>query len=192
MTARLLEVRKGIKSKKPVFLIQDFHRRKELPRKWRRPRGIHSKMRMRKAGHPRHVEIGYGSPKLVRHLDRNGKRRVLVSNTGQIGMIKVESEVAVISHGVGIRKRLEILKAAEQKGVKVVNSKQDALIKKLDSRKLARQKAEKEKLEKKKAIREKPQAIKRDEKEQHPEKSEEERAMEEKREKDRLLTKREI
>ena len=42
---RLLELRKRIKRKKPEFIRQDAHKKKSLESKWRKPKGLHSKMR---------------------------------------------------------------------------------------------------------------------------------------------------
>ena len=44
-TKKLLELRKKIKGKKPNFIRQDAHKHKRLARKWRKPKGIQSKMR---------------------------------------------------------------------------------------------------------------------------------------------------
>ncbi len=181
--AELLKIRRKQKAKKPEFLVQDYHRRKELPRKWRKPRGMHSKMRMRKKGHPKQAEIGYGSPKQTRNLDRKGMRRVLVSSAKKLDDIDKSTEVAVISHGVGLKKKLEIIKAAEQKGITVANTSHAKLMKRIEGKKQKDVKTEpKQEAEQKKA----------DENSEEKEKpGEEELKDTEKREKDKLLIKRE-
>ncbi|MBI2574651.1 50S ribosomal protein L32e [Candidatus Woesearchaeota archaeon] len=187
--AELLETRRRIKAKKPDFLIQDYHKRKELPRKWRKPRGLHSKMRMRKKGHPKQAEIGYGSPKQTRHLDRKGMRRVPVSSAKNLDAIDKIAEAAVIRHGVGLKKRLEILKAAEQKGITVANTSHAKIMKKIEDKlkkEAKRKAAPKQESEPKKAA-EKAEAKEK----QGEELKEEELKDAEKREKDKLLTKRE-
>ncbi|MBI4439099.1 50S ribosomal protein L32e [Candidatus Woesearchaeota archaeon] len=118
---RLLEARKKAKSRKPDFLYQDHYRRKELPKRWRRPRGLHSKIRMRVKGHIKRVEPGYSSPVLVRGLDRHGLRPVVVSNVDELKGLDASRDVAVIRHGVGVRKALLIGQAASERGVKVSN-----------------------------------------------------------------------
>lgn len=188
----LLETRKRLKAKKPEFLIQDYHRRKELPRKWRKPRGMHSKMRMRKRGHPKQAEIGYGSPKQTRHLDRKGMKRVLISNAEQLSAIDKSVEAAVIRHGVGLRKREQILKAAEQKGIRVVNSSSAGLMKRLEGKKQKEaenlaEKARKKKLEPQE-LTQKEKAAEKTESKEIPQ---EELKKAEKIEKDKFLTKRE-
>ncbi len=181
MIEKLLETRKRIKKRKPDFIMQDFFKRKELKKRWRRPRGMHSKMRMRKAGHPKHVEIGYSSPKLVRHLDRKGRKRILVSRTEDIAGMDKSKEAALIRHGVGLKKKIEILKAAQQKGITVINLNEEKLNKKTEARKS-------EMAQKKAKPKEKPAEKKEPEKKE----TEEEKKEEDKTEKDKILTKREI
>ncbi|MBI2142088.1 hypothetical protein HYU15_01190 [Candidatus Woesearchaeota archaeon] len=193
--AELLETRRRIKAKKPEFLIQDYHRRKELPRKWRKPRGMHSKMRMRKKGHPKQAEIGYGSPKQTRHLDRKGMKRALISGAKDLDAIDKSTETAVIRHGVGLRKREQILKAAEQKGITVANSSTARIMKMIEGKKQkeAEHMAEKARKDAQPmpALKESPQKEKADEKTEDKEITQEELKKAEKIEKDKLLTKRE-
>ncbi len=189
--ARLLEVRKRIKAKKPQFLMQDHYRRKELPKRWRRPRGMHSKMRMRKAGHPKHVEIGWGSPKEVKGLNKKGMMPILVSNATGLEIIDAKTMVAVVRHGVGIRKRLEIAKAAAAKGITVSNAKEEKLTRKIEERKAAKAKRGEEKKaveNKKEAKRTKPEEAAKKKKETVETQETKEEA--EKKEKDKLLIKR--
>ena len=47
----LLEFRKKIKAKKPNFIRQDAHKKGEIKKKWRRPKGLQSKMRLHKRGY---------------------------------------------------------------------------------------------------------------------------------------------
>ena len=42
---KLLEVRKILKDKKPDFKQQNFGKKKKIADKWKRPRGLQSKMR---------------------------------------------------------------------------------------------------------------------------------------------------
>ncbi len=188
METKLLETRRKAKAKKPEFIMQDYHKRKELKRRWRRPRGLHSKMRMRKAGHPKHVEIGYGSPRLVRHLDRKGMKRIVISNPQEVLKLNKETEAAVIKHGVGLQKKLQIIKNANQKGIRVINATEEKLNIIIESRN--KNKAAKKELKKGSEKAKEPQ--KQKEKAEKEESTEEARAEEEKKEKDRLLTKREI
>ncbi len=185
--AELLSERKRIKKRKPTFLYQDHHRRKELPKRWRRPRGLHSKLRMRKAGHPGHVEIGYGSPVLVRHLDRHGMKRVIVSTPSDLKKLNSKTDSAVIKHGVGLRKKLELSKVAHELGIGIVNAKKEKLDLKLQKWNDNRSP---KKVEAKPEAQAKPKKAKPKKEDQSE--TTEEIKEEEKKEKDKVLTKREI
>ena len=67
----LLELRNQMNKRKPAFIRQDFHK-KRLRKRWVRPRGLHSKVALKRSGHPRRVSVGYGSPREVRGLSREG------------------------------------------------------------------------------------------------------------------------
>ena len=55
----LLELRKQIKNKKPDFIRQDAHKKKKLGKKWRKARGLHSKIRLKLRGRGKFVSNGY-------------------------------------------------------------------------------------------------------------------------------------
>lgn len=118
----MLRLRGGIKKKKPKFKRQEWFKKKSLGEGWRKPRGLHSKLRMHERARGAHPKPGYGSPSEVRGLDREGYREIIVSNTNDMEKIKKEEERAVIASGVGKKKRLEILEYAEKKGIRVSNS----------------------------------------------------------------------
>ena len=117
--SRMLELRRIIKKKKPVFLRQDFQIKK-LQTKWRKAKGIHSKMRRKMAGHILMPNPCFGSPKAVRGLNANGRRDILVNNVNDIANVK-NGCCAVIASGVGLRKKLDIAKKAAASGIAVSN-----------------------------------------------------------------------
>ena len=121
----LLEVRKKIKSKKPTFMQQDFHKKKRLSAKWKRPTGIQSKMRHRFKGYARRISSGWRSPVEVRDYHPSGYKPIIVFNVADVSKIKA-GEAAMISSTVGIKKKLDIIKKAEELKVKVLNIKVDA------------------------------------------------------------------
>ncbi|VVB89130.1 50S ribosomal protein L32e [uncultured archaeon] len=120
-TKRLLGVRKTQKSKKPVFLQTDSHKKKKLKDYWRRPDGIHNKTRYALKGKCPLVEAGYGSPALVRGLHPSGFDEVIVNNPKDLEVLEVERQAARIAHTVGERKRSLIEKKASEMGLKVLN-----------------------------------------------------------------------
>lgn len=119
----LLELRKAIKSKKPCFLRQDSHKKKEVGEKWRKPKGIHSKMRHGFKGKRRCVAHGWGSPLEVKYLHPSGLKQVMVNTIDDLKKINAKTEGAMMASAVGLKKRLEILKNAAEQGIKILNVK---------------------------------------------------------------------
>ena len=116
----LSEIRKEKKARKPAFVSQDSWKRRLLPRKsWRRPRGLHSKMRLKKRGNPKSPSHGYRSPKAMRALTPFGTQAVVVSSVK--GLAIASGKDVIISSTVGNRKKLEIIKAASEKKLAVLN-----------------------------------------------------------------------
>ncbi len=117
-----LRKRAEIGSKRPEFLRQQWHRRKRLQgARWRRPRGMHSKMRQHYAYRRNVVSIGYGGPKEARHLHPSGFREVMIHNVKDLERINPETEAARVAHKVGMRKRIEIEERADEMGIRVLN-----------------------------------------------------------------------
>ncbi|MBI2647686.1 50S ribosomal protein L32e [Candidatus Woesearchaeota archaeon] len=130
----LLELRNKLKDKKPEFIRQDYQRRKRLGRKlkWRKPKGIHSKIRHHFKGRRKMPSSGYKSPKKVKNLHSSGLKIINVSSVDDIKEIKKENEGAVISKTIGMKKRLEILKKAKELDVLILNLNLDEQIKKIE------------------------------------------------------------
>ena len=123
MKEQLLKLREMIKKKKPKFRRQEWFRKRSLGEKWRRPRGIHSKLRRHEKARGSLPKPGYGSPAAVRGLNRDGYREVIVSNVKDLEKINPKEEIAIIASDVGKKKRLEILEYAEKNNIKVGNYK---------------------------------------------------------------------
>lgn len=191
----LLDLRKRIKAKKPDFLYQDAHKKIALPRKWRRPRGLHSKMRLNKRGYRRKIQIGWKSPALVRGLHPSGYEPILISNVPDLDLLDKEKHGALISN-VGRKKRFQILEAALKKGITVLNIKDPKKYledhrKKLEEKKAEKKKKEAEKTAKKKKLEQKKKEKKKDTPSARPavgpEYAAEEKINKEKKEKDKIL-----
>ena len=118
---RALKIRMEIKSRKPEFIRQESWRYVRVKESWRRPRGIDSKMRLRKKGRPPLVSIGYRGPKLARGLHPTGFKEVIVYNVKDLESVNPDVEAIRIASTVGRRKRLEIIKRADELGIKVLN-----------------------------------------------------------------------
>ena len=121
MAERLLRVRTRQKSKKPEFNFHDSHKKKRLGTSWRKPRGLHNKLRQQVAAKGKLVRPGYGSPKAVRGYHPCGLPEVLVNNVAELEMAK--GFAVRIAAAVGKKKRLDIEAKASEAGLKVLNAK---------------------------------------------------------------------
>jgi len=105
---------------KPKFIQQDTNRKKSLKLKWKTPRGIHSKLRLNKAGHRKKPSQGYRPPRDKRFLV-SGMKVNIVNNIHDLGNIK--EGAALLSSGIGAKKKLQILSKAKDLKIKVLNVK---------------------------------------------------------------------
>ena len=116
-----VKLRRRVKANKPEFQGQEVWRYKRIRDRWRRPRGVDSKMRMSVKGWPKTVNVGYGGPKTARGLHPSGYSEVLVHNLNQIEGLNSETQAIRIAHTVGGRKRMEIITRAKDMGLRVLN-----------------------------------------------------------------------
>jgi large subunit ribosomal protein L32e len=117
-----LKERGALASKRPTFLRQEYHRRKRLQTTgWRRPRGLHSKMRRHMTRRTNVVSIGYGSPNVAKHLHPSGFREVMVHNVKDLEGIDPKTQAARVAHTVGMRKRAEIEEKADELKIRILN-----------------------------------------------------------------------
>jgi large subunit ribosomal protein L32e len=120
-TIDLLAKRAAIDDRRPAFLRQEWFRFARLGEKWRKPKGIHSKMRRHYGYRPPIVSIGYGSPKEVRGYHPSGFQEVMVHNPAQLEKINPKIQAARVGGTVGFKKRLAIEKRADELGIRVLN-----------------------------------------------------------------------
>ncbi len=107
--------------KRPEFHRQEWFRIKRLGDAWRKPRGLHSKMRKNLGYRPARVSIGYRGPKKARGLHPSGFQEVLVHTPAELEGIDPKTQAVRIGHGVGFRKRTMIVEKAEKLGIRVLN-----------------------------------------------------------------------
>lgn len=179
----LLDARKEMKDRKPAFIRQDHHRRKRLGRKikWRKPKGIHSKIRHHLKGRRRMPSPGFKSPSKVLGLHATGLKIVHVHSANDINKIKKEGEGIIISKQVGLKKKAEILKKARELGIIALNLNIDEQLKNIEEFINSKKKQKETKKDSKET---------ETKDEQKPAESTYEQRMEiEKKEKDKLLTK---
>ncbi len=121
-TEQWLALRARLKKRKPVFIRQD-NILKALEKKWRRPRGVQSKMRLQKRGQPLSISKGYKSPSAVRGMLKIGKYPVLVFNLSDLSKIDTDVQAAIISGNVGMKNKLAIIKKAIELKITIANIK---------------------------------------------------------------------
>ncbi len=109
------------KKKKPDFKVPNFGVKKRVKDRWRKPRGIDNKKRIRKKSAGPSPNIGYKNPEQIRHLHPSGKREVLVENAEQVEALKGQDVVLRIAGKVGKKKRIEIAEKAKALGLRIVN-----------------------------------------------------------------------
>ncbi len=86
--------------------------------KWRRPRGRHSKIRRHRFGYPLMPSVGYRTPKKESGMINN-LRPVLVHNLRELELLAKEN-IAIIAR-VGAKKKLEMIKKAQERSIKISN-----------------------------------------------------------------------
>lgn len=109
----------------PKFLRSETRRHLRLGMKrrklqfWRRPRGKHNKIRLKRVGYPVQPTIGFASPKATSgKLD--GLLPVLVSNVKDVSKLDKKS-IAIIARTLGAKKKIEIIKKLNEMNIKIAN-----------------------------------------------------------------------
>jgi large subunit ribosomal protein L32e len=107
------------KKKKPDFIIPNSKKMKRVPSRWRKPRGIDNKKRIRLAAHGASPRIGYKNSAAVRFMHPCGSIEVMVHNPAQLEGIK--GAVIRIGGSVGNKKRIAIVNRASELKLRVLN-----------------------------------------------------------------------
>ncbi|MBI2579945.1 MAG: hypothetical protein HYW27_03520, partial [Candidatus Aenigmarchaeota archaeon] len=102
------------------FKTQDYFRYPKLGKRWRRPKGLQSKLRLKKGGSGMLVSIGYGTKASQRNTV-NGVKYCMVSNENDLS--SADAKAVMISSGVGAKKTAEIAARAKELGVRILNMK---------------------------------------------------------------------
>lgn len=83
--------------------------RKKLQR-WRRPKGIHNKMRERRKGYPSRPELGM-----------KGKVKQIPRINNLSGLAKLPDKSEIILAHIGKRNKTRIIEEANKKNIKILN-----------------------------------------------------------------------
>lgn len=115
-----MKTRKRAKKKKPNFNRQEYFKHGKLEKKWRKPKGINSKLKRGEKARGKKPSPGFSSPKAVRGLNPHGLEQVRIFTPAKLTP-EMKTKAVVIGSTVGKRKKEEILKKAEQLGIKISN-----------------------------------------------------------------------
>ncbi|MEW5997067.1 MAG: eL32 family ribosomal protein [Candidatus Micrarchaeota archaeon] len=109
------------KKSKPYFNIPNYrgkHGKRRVKARWRSPKGIDNKKRIRKASYGALPRVGYGNPPALRHLHPCGLPEALVHNLGELEAAK--GKIARLSSTLGRRKRLLLQQKAKELGISLL------------------------------------------------------------------------
>lgn len=149
MIKELLKLRKDIKKRKPRFIRQKSYNSKKLGTKWRRPHGIHSKVRRKFKSRRKQPSLGYSSPRLVRGLHPSGLKPIIIHNVNELKNVQKDNCI-IISGTVGLAKKIALVKKIKELKLPVVNIKNvDLFLKEIDD-KISKKRAETENKKKEK------------------------------------------
>ena len=172
-----LETRKRIKKAKPDFVVKESKFSARVKKRWRFPRGKHSKVRQQHKGRMKLPGPGFGSPKAVRGLHASGLEMLTVSTLNALENINAEKQGIYIGAHVGGRKKLLLLQKAQELKLTVFNVKDiPSKIKEINDDLAARKK----KKEARRDIKSKKQAEKKKKAQEAEKKKSEEGSVEEK------------
>ncbi|MGB9709406.1 MAG: 50S ribosomal protein L32e [Infirmifilum sp.] len=122
-TIKSLKLRSILSAKRPRFIRMNSWIIKRLDDSWRSPRrSLDNKIRLQRKGFPPLVKIGYRGPFSVRNLHPSGFKEVIVHNPQELEGIDPSTQAVRIASTVGRRKRIEIIKKAEEKGIRILNA----------------------------------------------------------------------
>ncbi len=116
-----LAVRSKKKATKPSFKRQYTNVMPQFEGQWRRPRGVHSKMRHGFRGKGSRPSVGWQSPRSVRGLSADGRMPVLVSNLAALTPLNAKEHVLTIASAIGGRKRILIFQKAKEMQLTFMN-----------------------------------------------------------------------
>lgn len=120
-TVDALAKRAMISGRRPAFKRQEWFRYSKLGEKWRKPKGIHSKMKRQLKRRPPMVDIGFRGPVAARDLHPSGFEEVLVYNVDGLESIDPKKQAVRIGGTVGTKKRIAIEDRAAELGIRVLN-----------------------------------------------------------------------
>ena len=188
----LLEIRNDMKERKPDFIRQDNPKRMKVNDKWRKPKGIHSKIRHKFKGRRKMPSPGYKSPVEVKGVHSSGLKMINVHSVKDLNNVNRDKEGIIVAKTTGMKKRIEIFKKAKELSINILNLNIDEQIKKIEDFISSKKKkaADAKKEEPKKETKAKAAKEESEKSKEKAELSGNDKKEIEKKEQDKLLTKR--
>ncbi|MEK6825212.1 MAG: eL32 family ribosomal protein [Nanoarchaeota archaeon] len=112
--------------KNPTFLRSDTVRHLRLGKKrrklqkWRRPRGHHSKIRLKRFSYPTQPGVGYGTEKKAAGKIE-GRLLLLIHNAAELAKVNPKTHAVILAR-IGAKKKIELLKKAQESNIIVINA----------------------------------------------------------------------
>lgn len=122
MNSQLTKIKQEIKKNKPEFHRQNYGALPRIKSSWRKPKGIHSKLRHGFAGHQTRVEPGYGTPAELRGTGKEGLIPILVHTTKELQGLDTKKHGVILAH-TGLKKKTMLVKIAQEKKLTILNLK---------------------------------------------------------------------
>ena len=118
-----IEKRQEVKANKPDFVRPESWRYVRLQTNWRKPKGIdHHQRKQKSRGRPGLVKVGYGGPRDAKGLHPSGFTDNLVFNISDLKKLDPKKDGVRLGHGVGTRKRKEIVVKSVENKFKIFNA----------------------------------------------------------------------
>ncbi|PKK81264.1 MAG: 50S ribosomal protein L32e [Thermoplasmata archaeon HGW-Thermoplasmata-2] len=118
---KALTLRNEMNVDRPEFHRQQWFRYVRLGDEWRKPVGSHSKSRRSWGYRPPNVKGGYRGPSEARGLHPSGFEEVRVFSADELNGVKPDTQAVRIGGTVGAKKRIDIVKKADELGIRVLN-----------------------------------------------------------------------
>ena len=118
---RLMNYRKHLQKVRPSFRRIESWRYVRVKDSWRKSRGIDSKTRRKWKAGVKSPNIGYRTPKKVRHLHPSGFIEAYIITPKDLEGLNPKIHAVRISRKLGAKKRIEFIELIQQKGFKILN-----------------------------------------------------------------------
>ncbi len=112
------------------FLRQDTVRHSRLGKnrpklaRWRRPRGMHSKIRKKRFGYPLFPMNGFKKPQAISGKVK-GKTPLLIYSKADLEKA-TSNHIVIFSRTIGAKKRIDLLKIAEQRKLHIFSRRKES------------------------------------------------------------------